>query len=420
MNLIRTSLLNGVAVLIKMIALLGINKVLAVYVGPAGYAAVGQFQNAVQMITTFASGAINTGVTKYTAEYESDSEKQRVVWRTAGTISVSASIFLSILILIFSEELALWFLKDASFAGVFVWFSLALVFFSLNSLLLAILNGKREIVRYVLANISGSLFSLIVTALLAMKLGLYGALVGLAIYQSLSFLATLIFCFRLTWFKFKFLFGKVDYATSANLAKYTLMALTSALCVPISHILVRNYLGENLSWVEAGYWEAMWRLSAAYLLLITTTLSVYFLPRLSAENNKAILKREVLSGLKLLVPLVILGGLVVFVLRDLIIALLFTEKFTPMRDLFFWQLVGDLFKTCGWLLAYIMLSKPLVKLYVITEIVFSLSFYLLTIFFLNVFGFEGVAIAHAVNYLIYLIVMYCFVFERYLGVSHVA
>ncbi|MEG2569553.1 MAG: oligosaccharide flippase family protein, partial [Acinetobacter sp.] len=178
-------MLNGVAVLIKMIALLGINKVLAVYVGPAGYAAVGQFQNAVQMITTFASGAINTGVTKYTAEYESDSEKQRVVWRTAGTISISASIFLSILILIFSEELALWFLKDVSFAGVFLWFSLALVFFSLNSLLLAILNGKREIIRYVLANISGSLFSLIVTALLAMKLGLYGALVGLAIYQSL-------------------------------------------------------------------------------------------------------------------------------------------------------------------------------------------------------------------------------------------
>ena len=71
MNLIRTSLLNGVAVLIKMIALLGINKVLAVYVGPAGYAAVGQFQNAVQMITTCASGAINTGVPNYTAEYDS-------------------------------------------------------------------------------------------------------------------------------------------------------------------------------------------------------------------------------------------------------------------------------------------------------------------------------------------------------------
>lgn len=69
MALIKTSLLNAIAVVIKMITMLGINKILAVYVGPAGYAALGQFQNAVQMIATFGSGAINTGVTKYTAEH---------------------------------------------------------------------------------------------------------------------------------------------------------------------------------------------------------------------------------------------------------------------------------------------------------------------------------------------------------------
>ena len=52
MTLIKTSLLNAIAVVIKMLTTLGINKILAVYVGPTGYAALGQFQNAVQMITT--------------------------------------------------------------------------------------------------------------------------------------------------------------------------------------------------------------------------------------------------------------------------------------------------------------------------------------------------------------------------------
>lgn len=61
MNLVKTSLLNGIAVAIKMLTLLGLNKLLAVYVGPGGYAAIGQFQNVVQMLTTFASGAINNG-----------------------------------------------------------------------------------------------------------------------------------------------------------------------------------------------------------------------------------------------------------------------------------------------------------------------------------------------------------------------
>src|SRR5690606_10979971 len=120
MRLIKTSLLNGIAVIIKMLTLLGINKIIAIYVGPAGYAAIGQFQNAMQMITTFASGAINTGVTKYTADYHEDEEKQRKVWRTAGTIALVGSLVTGILISIFSKPLADWFLKDEEYSGVFI------------------------------------------------------------------------------------------------------------------------------------------------------------------------------------------------------------------------------------------------------------------------------------------------------------
>lgn len=83
MKLIKTSLLSGVASLIKIFTLLGINKVLAIYTGPSGYALVGQLQNAVQIFSTFASGAISTGVTKYTAEYGGASDRQEKLWRTA-------------------------------------------------------------------------------------------------------------------------------------------------------------------------------------------------------------------------------------------------------------------------------------------------------------------------------------------------
>jgi PST family polysaccharide transporter len=143
MTLIKTSLLNGIAVVIKMLTLLGLNKILAIYVGPTGYAALGQFQNAVQMITTFASGAINTGVTKYTAEYYDDQERQHAVWRTAGTIALIGSAFTSLLVVAFNRSLAGWFLKDETLGSVFIWFAATLVFFIFNTLLLAILNGKK-------------------------------------------------------------------------------------------------------------------------------------------------------------------------------------------------------------------------------------------------------------------------------------
>ncbi len=199
MTLIKTSLLNGVAVVIRMLTLLGINKILAIYVGPSGYAAIGQFQNAVQVISTFASGAINTGVTKYTAEYYDDETKQHNVWRTASSIALVGSVITALLIAIFSDSLAEWFLKDIEYSSVFLWFAGTLVLFVLNALLLAILNGKKEIGRYVIANIAGSFFALIVTAVMVVQLGLFGALVALAIFQSLSFFVTLLLCYKAPW-----------------------------------------------------------------------------------------------------------------------------------------------------------------------------------------------------------------------------
>lgn len=405
MTLIKTSLLNGIAVIIRMLTLLGLNKILAIYVGPSGYAALGQFQNAVQMITTLASGAINTGVTKYTAEYHEDEARQHAVWRTAGTISLSGSLLVAIGVAVFNKPLAGWFLKDESLGSVFIWFAATLVLFVSNTLLLAILNGKKEIHRYVTANIAGSLFALAVTTIMAVWLGLYGALVALAIYQSLTFFVTLTLTYKASWFKLRYLLGGIDKQSAKNLAKFTAMALTSAACVPLSHILIRNHLGETLGWDAAGYWEAMWRLSSSYLMLVTTTLSVYYLPRLSELKFLSDIKCEVTQGYKLILPAVTACGLVIYLMRDVVIRVLFTDDFSPMGQLFAWQMAGDIFKIGGWLLAYVMLSRSMVKLFIVSELISAAAFYFFTVFFVNIMGLEGVAVAHAANYFIYWLLM---------------
>jgi PST family polysaccharide transporter len=401
MTLIKTSLLNGIAVIVKMLTLLSINKILAVYVGPVGYAALGQFQNAVQMITTFASGAINTGVTKYTAEFHADELKQQQVWRSASTIALVGSVATSVLIAIFNKNLAIWFLGDVNYGGVFLWFAATLTLFTFNTLLLAILNGKKEVLLYVIANIAGSLFALVVTSVMAIKLGLYGALVALAIYQSITFFVTLTLCYKAKWFKLSYLFGRIDKATAINLSKFAAMALTSAVSVPISHILVRNHLGETFGWEAAGYWEAIWRLSTAYLMVATTTLSVYYLPRLSELKLPGEIKREILHGYKIVLPISAFCGLVIYILRDFIIQMLFTKDFAPMRELFAWQMLGDTFKIGSWILAYLMLGKAMFKFFIVFEIISAAGFVILTHFFTTLIGLEGVAIAHAAIYVIY-------------------
>ncbi|MFI8146296.1 O-antigen translocase [Acinetobacter sp. ABJ_C5_2] len=411
MNLLKTSVLNGVAVLIKTATMFILNKILAIYVGPAGYAAIGQFQNFIQMVTTFAGSAINTAVIKYTAEYYEDETKQRNIWKTAGSIVLLFSLIFSLIILIFQKQLSIYIFHTDLYQTVFVWFAVFLTLFTFNALFLAILNGKKEVLRLVIANIVGSIFSLAVTSLLAIKYSLYGALVALSIYQSLAFLITLFLCYKADWFKLSYLFGKIDKTIAKKFLAFAFMALVSAICVPLSQIVIRSYLTHEYGVTYAGYWEAMIRLSAAYLMLVTTTLGVYYLPRLSELSRLEEIKSEVYLGYKYIFPFAVIGSLAVYFLRDWIIGILFTKTFLPMRDLFLWQMIGDSLKIGSWILAYLMLSKAMTKLFITTEVIFAITSILLTYMCTHLFGFEGVSIAHLINYAMYWFVMSVCVFK---------
>ncbi|MDR6543215.1 PST family polysaccharide transporter [Acinetobacter bereziniae] len=411
MNLLKISVLNGVAVLIKTATMFILNKILAVYVGPVGYAAIGQFQNFIQMVTTFAGSAINTAVIKYTAEYYEDETQQRTIWKTAGSIVLFFSLLFSFSIFLLQKQLSLYIFHTEKYHSIFVWFAVFLTFFTFNALFLAILNGKKEVLKLVIANIFGSLFSLAITSVLAIKYNLYGALVALSIYQSLAFFVTLFLCYKSDWFQFGYLFGKVDKEIAKKFLAFALMAIVTAICVPLSQMVIRSYLTNEYSAIYAGYWEAMIRLSAAYLMLVTTTLGVYYLPRLSELKNLKDIKTEVYLGYKYFFPLAIMGGLMIYILRDWIIAVLFSNTFLPMRELFLWQMIGDSLKIGSWILAYLMLSKAMTRLFITTEIIFALTSIILTYIFTQMIGFEGVSVAHMVNYGLYWVVMSYLVFK---------
>lgn len=406
MNLFRTSILNGLAVATKMITALILNKILAVYVGPTGYAVVGQFQNAMTIAIGLGSSAISNGVTKMTAENFDDEAIQRSLWRTAGTLVVCASVTTSALILVFQTPLAVYFLKDPALSGVFTWLAVSLIFISLNALLLSILNGKKEVHRFVASNIMGSVLGLGVVGLLTWNYQLYGALVAFSIYQAVVFFVTLLQCRQTSWFKLRDLFGGIDREQAKALGHFAFMAIATAILVPSSQIIVRNHLGANFGWNYAGYWDATWRISMMYLMLITTTLSLYWLPRIAEIRTWTELKAEIIQAYKLVLPAIIFTALAIYLLRHYVITLLFTPDFAKMEILFAWQLAGDVLKIGSWILAFLMIGKGLTKEYIFTETAATFLFCLLAVVLCNVVGFQGVAVAHFFTYAIYWLMVY--------------
>ena len=401
MNLVRTSLLNGIVVAVRIGSALVLNKIFAILVGPGGYAVIGQFQNAVTIASSLSSVGIASGLTKETAGNADNPGSQMSVWKTAYRIALIVSASIGLIICLFSAPLASWLLSSEESGYLFIMMGILLPVITANILLLAIINGKKDVRLYVKANIVGSLLVLVLAAILTWAMGLNGALIAFVVSPAGAFIATLILLRKKQWFKVSHLIGRVDGRSRTQLLKFGFMGIAGAICMPLTYILIREQISETLGLESAGYWQAVWRISEVYLMLITTTLSLYFLPRLGEIRVASELKAEIVRLYKFVVPVVLVCGLSIYVLRDLIIRILFTEEFLPIGDLFFWQLIGDTLKISSWVLGYVLLGRVMVKAYVFAEIVFSALFLVLVMWLIRPLGLQGVAVAYTVNYFFY-------------------
>jgi polysaccharide transporter, PST family len=406
MSLIKSSVWNALAVLIRVITGLVVNKVLAVFVGPSGYAVVGQFQNFVGIGTAFASSGVNNGVTKYTAEEAGAIEPLRPIWSTAFVLSTSFSALISVSVILLRARLAEIFLGDVRYQDLFVWFGLVLPLLVWNGLLLAVVNGLKRLKQYVYINVGGSILGLAVTFWMVVQFGVKGALIALVINQAVVFGLTLLSCSREPWFRVKNFFNGISRPYVRVLLGFVVMALVSSTALPLSQIAIRHFLADQYGWQAAGCWQAVSRISDMYLMLITTGMSFYYLPRLAELRTGEELRREVLKACRVALPLVAIMAAIIYAMRGILTRLLFSEQFAQAEDLFFWQLVGDVMKVGSWMFAYIMLAKAMSARYIVSEICFSFSLIGLTILFTRWFGLSGSVLAFAVNYFLYWVCVY--------------
>jgi O-antigen/teichoic acid export membrane protein len=417
LKLIKTSFFSAIITFIRIASGFVAGKVVAIFTGPAGVALIGQFTNFISIILTFANGAINNGVVKYTAEYEGNGAQLKILFSTSLKISIYCSAIIGVILLFGTSFISQWLFNTTIYNNPIRVLGITIILYSLNSLLISILNGKQQIKTYTLVNTAGSIIGLLFTIILVYLYKIQGALYALVLAQSIVFFVTLTMIIKSSWFSWSYFNQPFDKNTARKLSHFSLMAIVSALTMPVSQIVLRNLLINRLGINSAGYWQGVMRVSDGYLLLITTSLSTYYLPKLASLHTKEDLRKEIFQGYKVILPIVFVGCVLIYLLRFFIIHLLYTKEFEAMSSLFAFQLVGDFFKIAAWILAYLMVAKAMTKTFIITEILFSITYVLLGYLCVGLFNINGITIAFALNYLIYLIVM-IIVFRKLLFSTH--
>ncbi|MBB4803014.1 PST family polysaccharide transporter [Flavobacterium nitrogenifigens] len=405
-SLFKITSLNSFSVVLKIGIGLITSKILAVFVGPSGMALVGNLRNFLTSLENISTLGFQNGIVKYAAENEKNkNELQKIV----STVLISL-IFLALLlsgVLFFTASF--WnekiFGNNSEYLIVFKVLALVLPTYGLSIFLIAVINGLGKFQKVIWINIFGNIIGLLTSIVLILQFKTTGALLAIVIAPALLFVITLYLVQKEIQFLQFIKVSLFDFKVVKNLSSYSLMALVSSVFGPFVFLAIRNHIIQNLGVEQAGYWETITRISSYYLLFVSTILSVYFLPRLSKAQDDLEAKSVVWQFYKFILPIFILGLTILYFGRFFVVKLLFTQEFLPVTDLFFWQLLGDVFKVCSLILGLQFFAKKRTAAFIITEL-FSFSvLYFASLYITKIFQIEGIVIAYAFQNFIYLLVL---------------
>jgi O-antigen/teichoic acid export membrane protein len=408
-KLLKVLSLNSISVAISFVLGILSTRIISVYLGSSGMALMGSFRNFSVMIKSVATMGISNSIVKLFVENKSDKKELSIIYSTFFWILLVVSVLLTSLVLLFSETISVFLFYSNSYKIPIQFFALLLPLMVINTFWLAIYNGLEKFKSIVIMQIISNVLIFLATALLIWKKNIVGGLLSIAIGELIMVFITFLFVVKDTEY-FKFDLQKVINSKYFNvIKKFILMALLSAVIAPLTLILIRNTIVQNYSINEAGVWDAVNRFSSFYMLFFNTGLSLYYMPKLASLNTDEEFKSELKSYFKTLVPLFVIMLAVIFFCKALIIRFVFSNEFSSINELLIWQLAGDFIKVITLAFGFQIVVKTMMKKYFIGEIIFNLSYFLLSYYLLKTNAVEGVLQAYFyANLITFVLILFMF------------
>jgi len=401
-DLWKIASLNSLSIGLKLVTGFITSKLLAVYIGPAGLALVGNLRNFLTSVENIATFGFTNGIVKYTASYQDQPERQQEFINSVLTFLPIMALLCSLGIGGFASYWNAWLLEgDSAYNSVFFYVALALPWYLVSVVLTSILNGLEAYKKVVYTQIFGMLAGLALTVGLVLTTQTYGALIAVVAAPALQFFAVVFYLKKqIQGFRFQ-----IKYNDIQNLSHYSLMAIASSVIGPLVFIAIRNRLILSSGMDAAGYWEALNRISSYYFLFLSTLISLYFLPRLAKVTTIAEEKSILKSYFFQLMPVFTVGLIGIYLFRVWVVRLFFTSAFEPVNDLLLWQLLGDFGKGMALILGYRFFAYRQTQLFLFTELFSLASLYFLAQYGIQTEGVVGLMKAYALNYGIYFVLL---------------
>ena len=403
-KLIKVLSLNAISVMIQFVLGIFSVRIVSEYLGASGMALTGNFRSFTALFKSISVLGLKEGLIKLFLEKAASEEDRKAIVATFSVFFIGIALILTAVIVIFSKSFSLYLFQSDSYSIYLEYFALLLPFFVLQTLLITLFNAEQAFRKIVSIQVITTILLFLISVYFIYQKRLAGAFFAIAIADFISFLVAVFFVKKQYGFSFQL---KIIYLKT--ISKFIIMALVSAIVIPITAILIRNHIITNSSTFKAGIWEAINRISGFYMMFFSAGLSLYYLPKLSAITTDKEFKNELNYYFKILFPIFVGVLLLVYLFKNVIISVALAREFHPVSDLLIWQLIGDLFRVMTLAFGFQILVKTMVIKYIIIESVYNILYISLSFFLFEEYQVEGVMKAYVIaNVVIFCIILAMF------------
>lgn len=397
MPLRRALKLSALQTSIRLLLSFASVKLSAIFIGAPGLALTGQLSSFLVVTQAVLGNGPQTAVARFTPEYEDSPKQLTRLWGTSARLIGVFGGVLGLGIVTFSHPLAAVLLRSANYWYVIALGGLAVFLSAYNALLNGILNGLKHMSALVTCRIGANVLGFCCFAPLIYWMGLRGAFIGLVLTQGLAITVTLPIVLKATHLDLISFFTTWDRGKARLILKFFPMLVANTTGNQFSQIFVRGILAATLGIESAGLWQATWRVSEMYTMVITTALSIYLIPHLASLRDETRFKRELIRVMTKTSLLCAAMATLLFLLRHLMVQIVFTRRFMPMLHLYPYQLIGDVIMMAVRPLRMALVVKMRTILYVFVEFFGPGLMALLTYVMIPSVGLRAAPIAYIIS-----------------------
>lgn len=409
-----TSLFGGVQIFKILIEIIK-QKFIAILLGPNGIGIIGLYLSSTSIIQNISSMGLSSSAVKNVAEASGTGDQfkisqtinilRKLVWVT-GVLGMT-------LVIILSPYLSKLTFGNYDFTISFIYLSVSLLFQQLTAGQLVILQGLRKLNQLAKTNIIGSFLGLIFSIPLYYFFEVKGIVPSIIVSSILTFSLSRYYSNKC---KIEYLQIPITQSIKygSEMIKMGIVMSVNSILVLISAYVIRLYIMTFGGTEYVGLYTAGFTIINGYVGLVFNAMGTDYYPKLALNNKNTEKCTEIVNQQTEIALLIILPIIMIFLISSpFIISLLYSNQFYQINGFMQITILGMIFKTSSWTIAFQFIAKSEMKFFIKNELFANIYFLIFNIIGFYLLKFEGLGLSFLLSFIIYLIQVYYFSQKKY-------